>query len=516
MAERSETQRALSRFSTLGAGVLLAFLLFAMVNYLAMRHYKRFDTTSSQLYSLSEKSENVVQGLDRPVDLVMFLDPGTELYSATSELVDRYAAANPEFINTREVDPARNLLEAKRLVQEYGIERENVVVVATEEDRRVINGLDLADLDYSGAQYGQPPTLQEFKGEQLITSALLALAEARKPRVFFTTGHGEGPLTPGDPRSFSQARDLLGKDNFQIEEWSPLGQTAVPPGIDLIVVAGPTSNFLPPELEMFSKYLEQGGRMLWLLDPVLSPTGEGFVDLGIREWLAEQGVEIQDDVVLDPASEQPFYGAETLLTNFYGSHPIVGALARNRTPVLLPLARSVSTGITRSNATATELLRTSEEGWGETDLESLTLDADDLGGPVPLGVAVSWPIDREGGADTTPSAPDLSTPDPAPPLDLGTDAPSNPQETRLVVFGDSDFATDSQVLLNLANQMLLLNTLNWLVERENLIEIEGRKPEQTQMILSDAELGDIYLIVLLLMPGIAVAMGVGMYMKRRR
>jgi len=524
-ANRSETERALIQGSTLGAGVLMALALFAMVNYLSLRHYKRFDATSSQLYSLSEKSKNVVRSLDRPIEMVMFLNPGSELYGAASELLDRYAAANPEFVKTREVDPARNLLEAQQLVQKYGIDRENVLVIASGDDRRVINEFDLAEYDYSAAQYGQAPTLQEFKGEQLITGALLALVEAKKPRVFFTSGHGEGPLTAGDPRSFSQARDLLGKDNFEIEEWSPLGKVDVPAGIDLIVVAGPTTNFLAPELELFSRYLEQGGRMLWLLDPVLSPTGEGLVDLGVGAWMAEQGVEIQDDIVIDPSSELPFYGAETLYTDAYGSHPIVEALKQTRTRVLLSLARSVTLGSTRSSATATELVHTSGEGWGETNLANLDgvgQDDDDLGGPVPLGVAVSWPIDDgasgdngvlEGVAEEDDSADDLGLGEGG--EAAGEDQSSKAEEARLVVFGDSDFATDSQVA-NGANGLLLLNSLNWLVKREELIEIEGRRPQQTRMTLSDAELNDIYLVVLLLMPGLAVAMGVMMYMKRRR
>ena len=211
MAERTATQRRLIHGSTLGAGVILALALFAMVNYLASRHYQRFDWTSSRLYSLSEKSLSVVRGIDREIDMVIFLNPASELYGQVDELLSRYAAANPEFIKKRVVDPARNLLEAQRLVDRYSIERENVVVVATDDDRRVIDEVDLAEYDYSGAQFGQGPTLEAFRGEQLITSALLALVEARKPKILFTTGHGEGPLDPGDPRSLSQARDLLSR-----------------------------------------------------------------------------------------------------------------------------------------------------------------------------------------------------------------------------------------------------------------------------------------------------------------
>ncbi len=511
--ERSETQRALIQGSTLGAGVLMALALYGMVNYLSYRHYQRADWTSSQLYTLSEKSLNVVRDLDRDVDMVLFLSPASELYDAASELVDRYAAANSARIRKREIDPAKNLLEAQRLVEKYSIERENVIVVATDDDRRVIDELDLAEYDYSGAQFGQGPTLQEFKGEGQITSALLALVESKKPKILFTTGHGEEPLSQSqDLRSLSQARDLLGRDNFEIEEWSSLGQAAVPEGTDLLVVAGPTTNFLPPELEVFSRYLDAGGRMLLLLDPVFNSSADGLVDHGVGDWLAGYGVELGENIVVDPSSDLPFFGPETIFTDSFGTHPIVEALEQTRTRVLFPLARTVGAAADLPDApgggelTTEDLVLSSAAGWGETDLaalEGVGQDEQDVAGPVSLGVAVSFPVaagDEEAPADD---------------VDAADSGDVSGAEARLVVFGDSDFATDAQ-LANGANSVLLLNAFNWLVKREKLIDIEGRKPEQTRLSLSQPELTNIYLIVLILMPGLALVAGISMWRSRRR
>ncbi|MEM1178694.1 MAG: hypothetical protein AAGM22_10145 [Acidobacteriota bacterium] len=86
---------------------------------------------------------------------------------------------------------------------------------------------------------------------------------------------------------------------------------------------------------------------------------------------------------------------------------------------------------------------------------------------------------------------------------------------RLAVIGDVDFATDAQ-LANVANNTLLLNVVNWLVEREQLIDIEARKPDKTRLTLSGGELTSLYLIVLLLMPGAAVITGIWVAMQRRR
>ncbi len=524
----SKSQSRWVRDSTLGAGAVLILVLFVMVNYLAIRHYQRFDWTSNKIYSLSQKSLNVVEGITDEIDLVIFISPDSPIYGPVNELLSSYAAANSN-LRKREVDPAKNLIEAQRLVQRYSIERENVVIIASGDDRRVIGEFELAEYDYSGAQMGQPPTIGEFKGEQLITSALLALVEARKPKVLFTTGHGEAPLERTSARSLSQAKELLGGDNFDIEEWSSLGKNEVPADTDLVVIAGPTTNFLPPELEVLGNYLDAGGRLLLMLDPVFAETTGGLVDLGFTEWLASYGVEIRDDIVIDPTSELPFFGPETIFTDSYGSHPVVEALGQRRTRVLLPLARSVSAAEDApADFEVTELIRTSAAGWGETNLAALDQevapDDADVAGPVPLAVAVSFQASMDSSAEaeepaledpSATSGEDESAEEPPEPDDAEETEDDEALEARMVVFGDLDFASDSQVA-NGDNAVLLLNALNWLVKREELIDIEARKPEQTTLTLSQGELSQVYLLVLVILPGIAVAFGIWIYMRRRR
>ncbi|MEM9593538.1 MAG: GldG family protein [Acidobacteriota bacterium] len=489
--------------STLGAGVLVVLVLYGMVNYLSTRHYERFDWTGSKLYTLSQKSKNVLAELDRDIDLVVLMNPGSEVYTATDELLDRYVAANPQRIRRRDLDAAKDLLELQRLAEQYGIERDNVIVVASGGDRRVIDELELADYDYSGAQYGQPPALEAFKGEPLITGAILALAEADKPRILFTTGHGEAPLDPGDPRSLSQARDLLGRDNFEIDTWSSLGQGRVPEGTDLLVIAGPTSSFLEPELEAIGAFLDGGGRALLMLDPAFVPGTDTLSDLGLGPWLRGFGVEIRPDLVLDTAAAVPFYGPETFYTQTFGSHPVVEAHQGGGLPVIWTAARSVAAAA--GTPGAVELAITTGDGWGETDLQGdggVAFDADvDLAGPVPVAVAVARPAD-----DGAPEAEGSEA--------SGEDSAGD--GTRLVVIGDLDFATDLHLAGNRGNTLLFLNAFNWLVEREQLIDIEPRRPEATRLGLDRGELGSLVALVLLVMPGAAVIAGVWIALRRRR
>ena len=381
------------RGGTAGAALVLVALLLAMVNYLGWKYHHRFDWTEEQLYTLSPKTENVLHALDRDVQVVVFLDPQSEAYEPTEELLARYDAASPH-LTVRTLDPGRDVLEAKRLAEQYDLDSA-AVVFDDGDDRRVIAASDLTEYDFSGMQRGQQPEVAGFRGEQRFTQALLDLTEGERPRVLFTTGHGEISLDDHSQAGLGQAQRMLGDDNFDLDEWSSLGASAVPEGTDLVVVAGPTSTFLPPELDLFTRYLDGGGRMLLLLDPPLGTAGAGPDEIGstgLEDWLRGYGVEVGRDVVVDPSHPLPFFGAETLYATRYPTdHPITRSVRQAGVPVLVSLARSVGTGDVPEDLTASVLMETSADGWGETDVAHVAKDARDVPGPVPLAVVVEGP-----------------------------------------------------------------------------------------------------------------------------
>jgi ABC-type uncharacterized transport system involved in gliding motility auxiliary subunit len=544
------SRRQIVQGTSLGAGVLLVAALLLLVNYFGWKYYKRFDWTSDRIYSLSDKSRGVLSKLDRDVEAVVFMTPESQLYVPVTELLSRYEAASSR-IKVRLLDPARNPAEVRGLLEKYDVKSvNNVVLAASDGERRVIEEADLAEYDYSGMQEGQGPQMREFKGEQLITGAILELVEKRKPKIVFTTGHGEAAPDDVSPRGLSQAQDLLGRDNFAIESWSSLGKAEVPDGTDLVVIAGPQVSFLEPELQTLTRFLVSGGRVLLLLDPVLGAAG--IERTGFGQWLEGYGVRVDDDIVVDPQNPLPFYGAETFFANQYESHPITEALEDAGYPVVFSLARSLGTleQDADSGIEVTTLLRSSPDAWGETNLEKLDAvakDDADVAGPLALGAAVeieakAAPAEMGAGSLTVldeegEGAPAEGTGDgavvktaasqtPAPPAAAGTTGDgSSENETdedaaskrsgRLAVFGDSDFASNAR-LQSVGNPTLLLNAMNWLVERENLLAIPGKKADQIQLDLSRKDLSTIYLIVLGALPLAAVAAGIGVYLRRRR
>jgi gliding motility-associatede transport system auxiliary component len=479
------------RAGTSAIGIVLAAALLVGANYLAFRHWKRFDWTKTQIYSLSEQTRKIVSGLKEPVRVTVFMTGEARLYQPVKELLSRYQALSPK-IEVEYLDPRRNIARAEQLVKEFGI-RQNTVVFRSGDRKKYVEEDKLADFDFAGMQMGGgSPSIKAFKGEEAFTSAILSVTESRQPKVYFSQGHGEASLDSGERgRGYAEAKQLLERDNMTVGVWESLGKDQLPSDADVIVVAGPRTAFLEPEAGALRSYLASGGHALLLLDPILPGPGAPPSDLGLRPVLDVYGLKLGDDLVVDPANALPLVGAETVLANRYGTHPIVRSIAAEGLPVIFPLVRSVTKAEKPpEGVTENMLVETSPDGWGETNLKNLDAglkkEAGDTPGPVSLAVAV-------GPADET--KPDPKTP-------------------RLVVIGNSRFAAGG-TLTNGANGMLFANAVHWLAGSEKKIGIAPKAFEQASLTLSDAQVRKVGYVAVVGLPGLAILVGLWVWYKRR-
>ena len=501
MADAAAADRPSNRGTyraTLAISVALGLGILALVNYIGSRRYARFDWTGSGLYSLSEKTRNVLKDLKTPVQVTVFMTPGTPLYPEVDELLKRYKAASP-MVTVETLDPTRNLARAKQLVDEFGVKSSTVVFRAGEK-KKYVTGEQLAEMDWSRARMGGEPTVKAFKGEQEFTSAILAVTQQKTPKVVFTAGHGEHRFdAPGARDGFSEVAESLKNDNCTVEEWASLGASEVPAGTDLVVVAGPRTAFTEGERETLKKFLDGGGRALLFLDVELTPGTAASVlsDFGLGPLLGTMGLTLDSDIVLDPKNALPLMGAETVFAKSFRSHPVTKLLTG--TAVVFPLARSVSVAEKPAPGwKATALVETSADGWGETNIRELqrtgrpSKDEKDVKGPVCLAAAAEQ--DAPAG---------------------GKDGEAAKKRARVVVFGDSDWASNAGIA-NAANRLLLTSAANWALERESLVAIPPKNADQVAVTLSKRDVGTIAFFALLLLPASAVAMGLAIWVRRRR
>jgi ABC-type uncharacterized transport system involved in gliding motility auxiliary subunit len=185
----------------------------------------------------------------------------------------------------------------------------------------------------------------------------------------------------------------------------------------------------------------------------------------------------------------------------YPPHPIT---QRFRFVTAYPFARSVtpvSGGV--NGHTAQPIVESSPQSWAESDIKSLLTTGKlqppdetkgDKKGPIVLAAAVS-----------------AATAD-APKADAEADAPK--PETRVVVFGDSDFASNG-VLGIQGNRDLFMNTVGWLSQQENLIAVRPKEADDRRLTLTATQQINIAWLALLIVPAVIFGTGVFSWWRRR-
>ena len=276
-------------------------------------------------------------------------------------------------------------------------------------------------------------------------------------------------------------------------------QKTVPDDATILVIAGPTTDFFPPEIELLNAYVAKGGKVMVLLDP---PAKAGATQPLLTQFLMDWGIRAGDDVVLDASGMGKLLGtdASVPVVAQYPNHPITESLTGAMSAY--PMARSMTPVEGGSNShTAQPVLTTTPQSWAESDIASLSsksgqiefnADKGDKQGPITLAAAVSAP------ATVTPPKPANASPD-------SPDAPSTP-ETRVVAVGDSDFASNYAIGVP-GNSDFFMNSLNWLAQQENLIAVRPRQPQDHRLTLTADQQNRIMILSLFIIPGLVFAIG---------
>ncbi|HMP73931.1 MAG TPA: GldG family protein [Kiritimatiellia bacterium] len=468
------------------ASLLLAALLALMVNHLAQRHYLRTDISGQRFYELSQRTRDLLDGLTNRIDVLVFFQPGHESYRDIVNLLKEYEYASRGRIRVERIDPDRNISRTEALAAQFGIDEPNLIVLQQGEASRVITAADFVELDFAPMLRGGFPDRLAFRGEQALSSAILSLTQARAPRVYALTGHGERDFDNRDEHNgLSRVARAIARDHIDRRTLDLAETAAIPADADAVIIAGPSRLFSPSERQVLETYLNRSGRLLLLLDAAH--------DAGLTALLERWGIAIAPDIVIDPG--RTLSGLD-LFINRYARHPITEKLIGMNTVFYLPrsvepLSRPPGRPLMADEPRVIPLAMTTTNGWAEIEPELSPPRFDplrDRSGPISIAVAA-----ERGG-----------------PAALGVEI----RPSRLVVIGDSDFITNGG--LGGANLDFFLNSLNWLLDRETLLSIAPRPFSASALTLNRAQLRTLFGIVVLGIPGAVALAGFLMAWLRRR
>jgi hypothetical protein len=440
-----------------------------------------------------------LQGLDKPVHITFFHDP---LMRESVELYELIAKQTSK-VSVEFYDPNLNPAQARL----RGVQFAGTSLMESEDRKLQVNGGSESD----------------------IVNGILRVSMGVQQTVCFLDGHREAdPFSleshdhlegaPGhshglgaqyvlhQQHGMAKARNALESMNYKLEKFSLMRKSSADSlsHCSLLVVAGPKLALLPPEVAAIRAFLSAGGNAFFMLEP--------FVRTGLEPVLREYGIVVDDDIVLDESSHFWADPSSPAVTD-YNFHQIT----RDLPLTFFPGARSLSpTSEPIPGVNVTPLANSSKQSFGETDSRRAKFDKGiDLPGPTTLmAVAIRRPM-----AADDPLYRSLQEQLQGP---LPKGAPKKIQgprntatgRSRIVVAGDSDFATNSFFHI-MGNGNLFLNTVNYLAARQNLIGVEPRTYDLPQVNLTNRQMKGTFFLAVVLIPALLAVIGTAVWWRQR-
>ncbi len=435
--------------------LLIIFLVFAILvslNYISTKLHFRADLTEGKIHSLSDQTIKVLKNLKKDIEIKAFF---------------------------RELNPRRGTIEEMLKKYSYYTERMKYEIINPDKNPSLVRELNISEDGTTIFKCGGQETRITSTTEEDITNAIIKITRERKKTIYFTKGHGERSIEDSSERGFSQIKTSLENLGYNLREIVLAEEPAIPSDCSLLIIAGSEKDFLRGELEGIERYLKEGGRALLLIDPLSSPS--------LVDFMKRYGLKIGDDFIVsvDPSARLMGGDPTWAVVSRYSYHKIT---EKFNYASFFPFARSVDRIEPVPKNISTETIASTSPysfATNQFNAEEIRFDPErDRKGPIPIAAVSTF---KEEGKE---------------------------RESRIVVFGDSDFASNQFLELS-GNSNLFLNSVNWLQEEEDLVSIAPKttSPRTISLTLSQGRM--FFFVTIVVLPGIFVLGGIFVYLRRR-
>ena len=447
-----------------------------VANIALYKHDTHYDLTREQAFTPAEETLAVVRALDRDVDLVYFYQQQSQAGLAAKAMVELLGRTSPR-LRVQTVDPDRNPGVANRL----GVKLYNAAIlrsggeqieVITTEDREIALGIQrLLRRDR------RPVCVLTGHGEYDVDNFEF--------HTHFEGRHSHSHDVPGmslvqmEQHGAGRLRRALEKLGYGVQKINLAVEAAVPGACSCLIAMNPRTRMGPPEVQALEAWLVRGGSVLMLVEP------DYPIDERLAALLARVGIAIGDGVVTDPTNH--YYTDEQMIAiTAYADHPATRGLALSFFPGARPVAPRPAAGVTTkalfSSSASSTIIPAGQHHQGER-----ARPAGSAAGSQSLAVASQGVLDAAGRA----------------------------KPFRMIVIGDADFASNS-FFPYLSNADLALGSIAWLRGEERGPAVKPPAETLPTVVLTNRQMQVIFLVCVLLLPGLVMAAGITAWWLRRQ
>lgn len=317
-------------------GLVLAIIV--ILNVIGSMLFTRFDLTSERRYTLAPTTKELLKSVDDFVYFRVYLEGDfpagfKKLRRETMEMLNEFRAYNKfiqyEFINPLGGSSKQERDETIKTLVERGLRPTDLQVRTNDGmEQKVIFPAALAmyrdkelPIELLENQLNeQPETVLNNSIQNLefkLADAIRKLSQLQKPALAFTEGNGE--LNESEVHDITQTllpnyrvdRIIIGGRIHALTRRSEPdkdGNVKVIPNYDAVIIAKPTRPFDEKDKFIIDQYIMHGGKVLWLIDPVLASMdslqmNESTIgldlDLKLDDQLFKYGLRLNHNLVLD-------------------------------------------------------------------------------------------------------------------------------------------------------------------------------------------------------------------------
>lgn len=280
--------------------LVLGLVIIIFLNVIGYFFFARIDLTQEKRYTLSESSKKLMSNLEDIVFIRCYLEGDIpseykKLRNETKEMLDQFRAYNPdieyEFVDPNGFENAKDKNEFYQRLFEKGFSP--LLTTSTNNNSQVQQYIfPYLEITYKGRTTIVPliSSKNGFSSDGIVNAsienleynlytAIRSVATQQRGKVAFLYGHGEWQVE-NIWDFISSLNEYYTVDSISInEKLNALTERvydSVNPNLvkiknkfDCLIIAKPTSIFSYKDLYLIDQYIMHGGKVLWLVDPLL-------------------------------------------------------------------------------------------------------------------------------------------------------------------------------------------------------------------------------------------------------
>jgi hypothetical protein len=472
------------RSITAGLSVIAMLTVTVLANRALTRHDEHFDFTFEKVFTPDPAALEVVEKLTRSIQLTYFYRADDPEGVRARHMVELLAKENP-LLHVKTIDPDRH----PSLAQTAGVKLYNAALLEADGRQIVVRSTDEKEIalgiqkilrehvvticfmqghgEYSSTNYEFHTHIEELRGDA-------DHSHGSDSSIVETTVHGMG--------RFRTALEAVGYD---VREIVPATDGLVDATCRVVIDGGPRTPYSEIESAALEKYLDSGGAALLLYDLEFRPT------TSLGNLLQRIGVLVTNKVVVDPKQHYAADPEMVAVTN-YEPHPATRRLSFS----FFPGVRALEQTTTRPEISVSRLFSSSKDS--TSDSMSTGHRRSDEHTPH----SHSYPHDAVASEHILAIASE------------GRLHPESPAAFRVIVVGDSDFASNS-FYPYMSNNRLGLALVRWLAYEADQVPVAARIPIRRTVELSKHQQQLVFFLLVIALPLVVAMLGVLVWWRRR-